>query len=126
LLYKYTFLFLYFLNGQLLLVIFHFCQIHIFKLVLWNDFLLLFKQLTKIIYMKKFTKGKLAFLAAAIISLSSCGGPNDDEGGQDHNNSGGEGEIDSSRLIMSDSAGARATVPYFVKPNHSFNKKQGS
>ena len=76
--------------------------------------------------MEKFTKGSFTFLAAAVISLSSCGGPNDDQGGQDQNNAGGEGEVDSSRMIMSDSTGAATTVPYFAKPAQSKSAERGS
>jgi hypothetical protein len=75
--------------------------------------------------MKQFIKGSMALLVAGLLTVYSCA-PNDDKGGQDQNNSGGEGEIDSSRLIRSDTSGASISVPYFIKPRHSINKKQGS
>ena len=65
--------------------------------------------------MKKFTKATFTLLVAALMGAASCGTPNDDSGSQDSNSSRGEGEIDSSRLIQSDSLGASITVPYDSK-----------
>ena len=75
--------------------------------------------------MKQFTKGGMALLVASLFMVCSCG-PNDDQGSQDQNHSAGEGEIDSSRLIMSDSAGASISVPYFIKKAHAVDMKPGS
>ena len=72
--------------------------------------------------MKKYTTGIGALLVAGLISLSSCGGPNDDQGGQDSKNS-DEGEIDSSRLVGSDTTSAYNATPDFIKDKSASGTK---
>jgi len=75
--------------------------------------------------MKKLTTGTVALLVAGLIGVYSCGGPNDDSGSQDSNFSGGEGEIDSSRLVQSDTSSAYIANPDLIKGATKVNNKHG-
>lgn len=50
-------------------------------------------------------KGVFVLLVAASVAVISCGGPNDNKGGMDTENSSGEGAVDSSRLAPVDTTG---------------------
>ncbi|HEX8461152.1 MAG TPA: hypothetical protein VF623_06965 [Segetibacter sp.] len=75
--------------------------------------------------MKKLTTGTTALLVAAVVTMYSCGGPNDDQGGMDSKNS-NEGEIDSSRLVKSDTTSAYIATPDFIKAKNNFGKRSKS
>ena len=75
--------------------------------------------------MKKLTTRTVALLVAGLIGVYSCGGPNDDSGSQDSNFSGGEGEVDSSRLVHSDTSSAYIANPNLIDGSAKINNKQG-
>jgi hypothetical protein len=65
--------------------------------------------------MTLFKKGAVAFLVVSVMSLYSCGGPNDNKGSMDEKNSNGEGAIDSTRITNFDSTSANKSTDTSIK-----------